>query len=84
MPDLGRPYQRSRSGVTKMHGLWLQSEPLNPASVVAVAWNLLSRFIISCWERGTRSSRNSTLGLLCKNGGWACRVHVDAQCFCCG
>lgn len=77
MPDLGGPCMRSRGGMTKMHAPWLQSEPPDPALIVAAVQKLLSRFIISRRERGTSNNRNSIPGLLRKSG-WAYCVHVDA------
>lgn len=63
--------------MTEMHTPQLQSEPLNPALIVAADQKLLSWFIISRQGRGTHSSRNSILGLLCKKGGTGFWVHVD-------
>lgn len=71
VPGLGGPCRCSWDRVTEVHALWLQSEPLYHSPAVASTGKLMSRFIISCWEIGTRSSRNSIPGLLRKEEeGW--------------
>lgn len=73
---LSTPYS---SRMTGKYATRFQSNSPKLAFKAIKARKLLSRFIISRRVRGTTAG-NSILGLLRKNGGWACGLHVDSRC----